>query len=386
MLVVLGLASCHYLGAQGELSRIEPELYTTQLKELLTPIEEVLTWDNQFKQDEGRDGTVLLSERVTWVDGDGLCKDVIHSVYQAHTEAGASQIESEQISYSSQLEKPILILARSKNLDGEWNEVGEKEAFLQRGRGNTASQIYNDREELVLIFPEVKAGVVTESIVILEDQSARVAGEYFSVQSWEAGWPYLKRRRVLDLPEEMSAQLKETKLGRNIPKQVLLDAPDGRWRAEWSRKNRERTYWEPSRAPSDQIGPTLFLTTWNSWDQLSQWYSQKLKESSNLGDDLLKEAEQWIGEEKNPRRIVEILLEKISLDVRYTGLEFGLSGLQPYTCETVWERKFGDCKDKANLLVQLLRKYGIESRVVLVNTEHSGVVKMENPSYQGGLT
>lgn len=363
-------------------AREVPEIFTKELADLLTPVEEVLQWENPFKDGEDSDGTVLLSERVTWVDEEGLCIDVLHSVYQAHTDAGASQLGSDRIRYSALLESPILVLARSYGGDGEWIEVGEKEAFLQRGRGQAGSDIYDDSEELVLIFPEVKPGVVTESVVILKDRSARVEGEYFSIRSWEAGWPYLMRRRVLDLPAAMADRLQEQSLGRGVPERVEIDAPEGRWRAQWENKNRGRTFWEPSRAPSRQVGPSSFLSTWDSWDDLSRWYSKKLNQSAQLSPELLAEAAGWVGEEKGKEEIAAILLERVSLEVRYTGLEFGHSSLEPYDCETVWRRKFGDCKDKANLLVQLLKHYEIEARVVLVNTEHAGLVNRRSPSYR----
>ena len=368
--------------AQEGLSREVPALYSEQLENLLTPVEEVLKWENPFLDSDESDGTVLLSERITWVDEKGLCVDVIHSVFQAHTDAGASQLESDRVGYSALLESPILVYARTLGKDGQWTEVGEKEAFLQRGRGNSRSQIYDDREEVILIFPEVEAGAVTESIVILKDKSARVEGEYFSVNSWEAGWPYLMRRRVIDLPGEMASQLQENTLGSGVPKRVEMEAPDGRWRAKWEKQNRDRAYWEPSRAPTAQVGPATYLTTWDSWGDLAAWYSEKLEKNSQLGPELLEEVANWLGEEKDKEVIARILLERISLDVRYTGLEFGHSGLEPYGCMTVWNRKFGDCKDKANLLVQLLRHYGIEAKVVLVNTEHAGLVNRKSPSYQ----
>lgn len=381
-LIILLVSISGSLAAREGLVRTEPEIYSKQLKQLLTPIEEVLKWEDEFADDEDHNGTILLSERVTWVDEDGRCWEVMHSVYQAHNDAGAAQLESDTIGYSALLETPSLVLARTLTKGGVWKEVGEKESFLQRGRGNANSQIYDDREEVVLIFPEVEAGAVTQSIVILEDKTPMVEGEYLGRLSWGARWPVLMRRRVLDLPLEMGARLEEERLGRGVPSRKKQEAPEGRWRAEWVKKNMGRTYGEPSEAPSSQAGPMTLLTTWKSWDDLSEWYFKKLEKSSALGDELEEAVAEWVGDETDEEEIARLLLERVSLDIRYTGLEFGDSGLQPYTCETVWSRKFGDCKDKANLLVQLLERYGIEARVVLVNTDHAGLVNKQSPSYQ----
>jgi cellulose synthase operon protein C len=57
---------------------------------------------------------------------------------------------------------------------------------------------------------------------------------------------------------------------------------------------------------------------------------------------------------------------------RYVGLEFGIHGYKPYKVTQVLARRFGDCKDKAALLIALLREMGVESEMVLVRTRRGG--------------
>ncbi|HSD29792.1 MAG TPA: transglutaminase domain-containing protein, partial [Vicinamibacteria bacterium] len=55
-------------------------------------------------------------------------------------------------------------------------------------------------------------------------------------------------------------------------------------------------------------------------------------------------------------------------EVRYLGVEMGPSSHRPHAPEWVLEQRYGDCKDKALLLVALLRALGIEANPALVNT------------------
>jgi hypothetical protein len=57
---------------------------------------------------------------------------------------------------------------------------------------------------------------------------------------------------------------------------------------------------------------------------------------------------------------------------RYVGLEFGVHGWKPYRVDTVWSRRFGDCKDKAALLVAMLGQVGVEARMVLLRMRRLG--------------
>ena len=55
-------------------------------------------------------------------------------------------------------------------------------------------------------------------------------------------------------------------------------------------------------------------------------------------------------------------------NTRYVGLEFGIHGYKPYKVTQVLARRFGDCKDKASLLLALLREVGVDADLVLVRT------------------
>ena len=55
-------------------------------------------------------------------------------------------------------------------------------------------------------------------------------------------------------------------------------------------------------------------------------------------------------------------------NTRYVALEFGIHGYKPYRVSQVLSRRFGDCKDKASLLMVLLREVGVEAELVLLRT------------------
>lgn len=53
-------------------------------------------------------------------------------------------------------------------------------------------------------------------------------------------------------------------------------------------------------------------------------------------------------------------------NVRYLGLEYGTNSHQPSAAQVTLSRRFGDCKDKAVLLVAILKALGIKSEPALV--------------------
>ena len=68
--------------------------------------------------------------------------------------------------------------------------------------------------------------------------------------------------------------------------------------------------------------------------------------------------------------------------IRYVGIEIGIGGLQPHSAVDVFKYRYGDCKDKATLLIAMLNAVGVRATWVLVDT-HRGFIDPLLPSIQG---
>lgn len=68
--------------------------------------------------------------------------------------------------------------------------------------------------------------------------------------------------------------------------------------------------------------------------------------------------------------------------IRYTALDMGENSHAPNRPETTLGRRFGDCKDKAVLLVALLHEAGIRADPVLVNTSAGRYLAQRMPAAQ----
>jgi cellulose synthase operon protein C len=71
------------------------------------------------------------------------------------------------------------------------------------------------------------------------------------------------------------------------------------------------------------------------------------------------------------RAVYDYVVQK----TRYVALEFGIHGFKPYRCAQIFARGFGDCKDKATLIVTMLNALGIKATPVVVRTANKGDVE-----------
>jgi len=69
-------------------------------------------------------------------------------------------------------------------------------------------------------------------------------------------------------------------------------------------------------------------------------------------------------------------------NIRYVGLEFGIAGFKPHSAQEVFNNKYGDCKDKATLLIAMYKAAGIPAFYALVGTREMGKLEKEIPMSQ----
>jgi hypothetical protein len=91
-------------------------------------------------------------------------------------------------------------------------------------------------------------------------------------------------------------------------------------------------------------------------------FSEDFKASSMV--DLINE---WKQKADDPIKQATLAVRFVQDEIRFLGFEEGLSSIRPHEPTVVFERRFGDCKDKTVLLQTLLKLMGIPSTPVLVN-------------------
>src|SRR6202020_92037 len=78
----------------------------------------------------------------------------------------------------------------------------------------------------------------------------------------------------------------------------------------------------------------------------------------------------------------EVIAEFVQKQVRYFVIEMGIGGYQPHYAADIFRNRYGDCKDKATLLVSMLSTVGVHGALVMVD-HRRGVVDPDAPSIVG---
>lgn len=112
-------------------------------------------------------------------------------------------------------------------------------------------------------------------------------------------------------------------------------------------------------------GPLIEFSTGESWSAVASAYRELVEPQidPNKVKSLLPR-----GDWADRAATIQGIVAQLHKDVRYTGVEFGESSLQPASAAEVIKRHYGDCKDKAALLVGMLRAAGIPASIALLDS------------------
>jgi len=141
---------------------------------------------------------------------------------------------------------------------------------------------------------------------------------------------------------------------------------------------------EPSSTGYSSNYKFLSVSTLSKWQELIDWYKGLLLKQDILPSNIKKEVKEGVKNITKLEDKIKWVHNYLFEHTHYIGIELGLNAYKPFSATKVLERKFGDCKDKANLFNTLLNEIGIESEMVLLRTNSLGQIKDSfppNPRY-----
>jgi hypothetical protein len=98
-----------------------------------------------------------------------------------------------------------------------------------------------------------------------------------------------------------------------------------------------------------------------------QWANPLFASPTKLPESVAELVEKWKKEENEGERL-DKAVHWVEDDIRYFALDLGQHTVKPRPLEDVCSTRFGDCKDKALLLVSILRALSFEAWPALTNT------------------
>ena len=249
--------------------------------------------------------------------------------------------------------------------DGAVREAARPEAFeLFRRELNLERAVYDGRLTAHMIVPDVRVGDVVDTAFSIVGTNP-VLKDSLSISprlQWSS--PVIETRVELRIPEARAISLKS--FGR-LPK-VQDETADGVRSLRWVARDAPTWRHEPDSPPWHIGYASVHVTDKVSWDAVAALFAGFYAPPERLPETLETATAGIMAAEPTPAGRTAAGLRLVQGALRYHSVGVGDGGFRPRPVETIWETRYGDCKDASRLLVAVLRRMGIQAVPALVNT------------------
>ena len=334
-------------------------------------------WDTAFSKDqaqllaasksatvpEGADVVILLNDLRYSIDSAGRTTTTLRKLYRVITSDAVDEWSALEQEYEPWHERKPELRARVISADGAAHWLDSRTMTDAPAREFDAS-VYSDRRVLRAPLPAVAPGSVVEYEVVTHE----------TAPLFEAG----SVRRISLSPGIQTQRLHilvEAAPGVTLRSRAQLIPPESVHRTETRSGIRIECDWGPiapvkeweSSAPFDVVQQPVFeFATGSSWQAVASHYAAVV--DSRIGSANLAAFAPPPAQGEAPSATIARLVAALHKQVRYTGLELGDAAIVPAPPAEVLTRQYGDCKDKATLLVAALRAAGMKASVALLAT------------------
>jgi transglutaminase-like putative cysteine protease len=318
--------------------------------------------------------TALSDVRVQELLPSGLDRVHVQQIFFAGTDSAVDTHRVSSIRYSPSTQDLRIVHARAWKPNGEIldaQELGDHEL------AENLVSMYYDMRLHQLRFAGLEKGDVVELEYSLtpKRRSAAYSGYFGELVLFADRGPAQLKRYVLIAPAAQKIFVHAEKVP---PARVA--GKDGSQVFVWEAQAVAALPREPHSPGMTEISPYVHVSTLGDWKQLGSWYADLIRPQFSLDQSLENELARTIRGLRNDREKISAIQEFVLRSTHYVALEFGVYSYKPYPVTQIYARRFGDCKDKASLMIALLRAAGIEAEIALVRTRSLGDVVAEPAS------
>ncbi|AWI08057.1 hypothetical protein CKA38_01155 [Ereboglobus luteus] len=322
--------------------------------------------------------SVLVDEIIrTRYAADGSAFTRAETFVKILTEKGLRENRTHSMAYNIFYENTVVTLARIIHPDGTATPIDiAANTKEMTNRRSMAANIYDPNNKiLTLALPGLKVGDTLHIVKETTTKRPRMKDTFCDWQSFESTSPIIRSTYEVRGPKD-----------KPLAATAILDKNDDTLTAAtriegdeiihtWTARNVPQAFPEPSMPAFYICTQRLLVSTVATWEEVSKWYSSICEPHLASTPEIDAKVAELIAppagstapltDDEKIRRVFRF----VSQEIRYMGitLEKDSPGFEPHDVSLTFNNRYGVCRDKAALLVTMLRAAGFDAAPVLIN-------------------
>ncbi len=286
-------------------------------------------------------------------------------VQRVLTRAGAERAANLAIEFDpthERLEVHSICIRRG----GERREHARPDAMqLLRRESQLERLALNGRLTASLVVPDLREGDELEISFTQISAVPALSGRYGGWLIFNAYAPWIETRLRLIRPSSRPIALKPF----NAPPIAAARCEADREELRWSLVGQKRLAVEDLMPTWTVKNPGYQASEFSTWGEVARLFAPHYQDGA-LPADVGAARDKLASTHADHAVLAVEWLRFVQRALRYFALSIGDGSLLPRELETIWSRRFGDCKDAARLYVAGARSLGLDACAALVSTTH----------------
>ena len=264
--------------------------------------------------------------------------------------------------------------------DGKDYEATDKEAVELSPLKDQTEALVTDERVKVLEIPAPDPG----NIIGLEYSLDRHPLVLQDVWEFQRVIPVKTSRYSLTLPAGW--EFKNVWMNNPEVKAQVNGGAEWKWAVGDIEAIREEVDMPPWQGLAGRMVVTLFppggtaANGFPTWHDLGAWQNRLASDRRSASPEIKQEVSTLTAPAGTQLAKMRAIAAFVQQDIRYVAIELGVGGWQPHPAAQIFQHRYGDCKDKVNLLMSMLREIGVDSYDVRINVRR-GSVTPETPAH-----
>lgn len=319
------------------------------------------------------DADLVVVARQTHVEYqvDGTSEEWFEQYVKVLTERGRRDACTVSSSFTLPYNTTVFQLVEVISSDGSVRKVDiEKNVKETIDASQMASNIYNPNDRLLQVtIPGLVVGDTVHFITKDDFVKARVPGTFSDYVTFEETNPILYAQYTVVAPPSLplAAMALRDEVEGTVTFVKTTEA--GKIVYRWVAKNVPMAFAEPEMPPMYTQVQRLLVSTIADWREISRWYWRLSMPHIRATTPAMAAEVKRLTKGKATRdERIRAVFFWVSRNIRYLGItaESEAPGYEPHPASMTYDRRTGVCRDKAALLVAMLRLAGFEAYPVLI--------------------